>query len=386
MHYQWDNMHYQWDKIIDTANTSSTRGCPSWNFILREVRKRGFTCSRPTVVYFLKDAGIIQRSFSKGLFLTESHKAKRLTFALKMQKWSVAQLRHIIWCDEKKFTCQLGQESRSYICRASDPPKPPLKASHKWFGGDGVNVWMGISFIYGIFYHVFPNRDSNGKITITSDVFKCAMTKRGGFLSFLKRHSGARVAMDNAPCHNGSFRTFKENEVVVLDFPPKSPDRAIKHIQIVWIANERRTKRSQRLCSAHLSGIFGVKSETLNTWVDFLCEHNHVYAQLKEEGKINVVTEQHCRDVVSHLWDRSVSQEGENAINSMVTQAVASDTSHRDPRGEITRAFVTDHCPVSNAPAGAQITHAVAMQLKQKEGLLNEYVDMETSCSEHFRR
>ena len=55
-------------EIIDTANTSSTRGCPSWNFILREVRKRGFTCSRPTVVNFLKDAGIIQRSFSKGLF------------------------------------------------------------------------------------------------------------------------------------------------------------------------------------------------------------------------------------------------------------------------------------------------------------------------------
>ena len=109
---------------------------------------------------------------------------------------------------------------------------------------------------------------------------------------------------------------------------------AIKNIQIVWIANERRTKRSQRLCSAQLSGIFGVKSETLNTWVNFLCEHNHVYAQLKEEGKINVVTEKHCRDVVSHLWDRSVSQEGENAINSMVTQEVASDTLHRDPRGE----------------------------------------------------
>ena len=219
-------------EIIDTANTSSTRGCPSWNFILREVRKRGFTCSRPTVVNFLRDAGIIQRSFSKGLFLTESHKAKRLTFALKMQKWSVAQLRHIIWCDEKKFTCQLGCESRSYICRASDPPKPPLKASQKWFGGDGVNVWMGISFIYGIFYHVFPNRDSNGKITITSDVFKCAMTKRVGFLSFLKRHSGSRVAMDNAPCHNGSFRTFKENEVVVLDFPPKSPD--LNPIENIW--------------------------------------------------------------------------------------------------------------------------------------------------------
>ena len=82
------------------------------------------------------------------------------------------------------------------------------------------------------FYHVFPNRDSNGKITITSDVFKCAMTKRGGFLSFLKRHSGARVAMDNAPCHNGSFRTFKENEVVVLDFPPKSPD--LNPIENIW--------------------------------------------------------------------------------------------------------------------------------------------------------
>ena len=59
----------------------------------------------------------------------------------------------------------------------------------------------------------------------------------------------------------------------------------------------------------------------------------------------------------------------------MVTQAVASDTLHRDPRGEITRSFVTDHSPASNAPAGAQITHAVAIQLKQKEGLLNEYTD-----------
>ena len=130
-------------EIIDASNATSARGCPSWSFILREVRKRGFSCSRPTLVNFLKDEGMIQRSFSKGLFLTEVHKAKRLTFALKMQKWSVAQLRHIIWCDEKKFTCQLGRESRSYICRASDPPKPPLKAAQKWFGGDGINVWMG---------------------------------------------------------------------------------------------------------------------------------------------------------------------------------------------------------------------------------------------------
>ena len=74
----------------------------------------------------------------------------------------------------------------------------------------------GISLIYGVFYHVFPDRDRNGKVTITSNVFKAAMTKRGGFL---KRHSGTRVAMDNAPCHNGTFKTFRENQVVVLDFP-----------------------------------------------------------------------------------------------------------------------------------------------------------------------
>ena len=202
----------------------SARGCPSWSFILREVRKRGFSCSRPTLVNFLKDEGMIQRSFSKGLFLTEVHKAKRITFALKMQKCSVAQLRHIIWCDEKKFTCQLGREGRSYISRVSGPPKPPLKAAQKWFGGDGVNVWMGISLIYGVFYHVFPKRDRNGKVTITSNVFKAAMTKRGGFLSYLKRHSGTRVAMGNAPCHNGTFKTFRENQVFVLDFHPKSPD------------------------------------------------------------------------------------------------------------------------------------------------------------------
>ena len=52
--------------------------------------------------------------------------------------------------------------------------------------------------IYGVFYQiygVFSNRDRNEKATITSHVFKAAMKKRGGFLSYLNRHSDTRVAI-----------------------------------------------------------------------------------------------------------------------------------------------------------------------------------------------
>ena len=64
-------------------------------------------------------------------------------------------------------------------------------------------------------------------------------------------------------------------ELLSLDRVPDL-ERASTYVQIVWVSNGKRTKRSQRLCAAQLSRYFSVNATTINTWVNWLAEHNEV--------------------------------------------------------------------------------------------------------------
>ena len=133
----------------------------------------------------------------------------------------------IIWCDEKLFRCGC-RGSRTFIGRESDIDKYSTPGMDRWVGGGkGIMVWMGVSLRYGGFIHIFEEDSS-----LKGNNFKNAMTKRGGFLSFLRRHSAAVVVMDNATIHNTTRTYFKERGVKMLDCPPKSPD--MTPIENLW--------------------------------------------------------------------------------------------------------------------------------------------------------
>ena len=156
--------------------------------------------------------------------LTKEQKRKRVELCQELATWTPAQLEAIVWTDEKKFTCG-GSRKITYLCRRSDPPKEHAGEREKWLGGDGIMVWMGVSIKLGFFFHEFPNKDQQGnKISVNGHLFKKTMLQRNGFLSFLRRHRGAVVAMDNCPIHNSTRRAFNDEGVKMLCWPPKSTD------------------------------------------------------------------------------------------------------------------------------------------------------------------
>ena len=89
----------------------------------RVVLSLGFQCSRPTLVNAMKSHGMIMRTLKRKPALTDEHKRKRVHFCSEMLTWSDTQLRQIVFCDEKKFTCGRGRNKITYFCRKTDPAK-----------------------------------------------------------------------------------------------------------------------------------------------------------------------------------------------------------------------------------------------------------------------
>ena len=220
-------------KAIDEGVRDQPYGIRSWSELHRLIENLGFTCSRQTLTTHMKSYGIVLRTVRKSPALTSVHKEKRVRFCEEMLTWSDAELSNIIWMDEKKFTCGKSGGHITYLCRKTDAPKEQQGELDAWHGGNGVMVWMAASLKHGFHLHVFPSVRSQGnRGTVTGAIFDEAMKKRGGLISYLKRHRSSVIAMDNCTVHNLARTSFQETGITVLPWPAKSPD--LMPVENLW--------------------------------------------------------------------------------------------------------------------------------------------------------
>ena len=207
-------------------------GCPTFTEIHRQV-SQSHSVSLRTMrrALFLEGHGRLRKA--KNLGLTRRHIQLRLEYVNNMLMWSDADYLNIVFTDEKLFNCAVSSTNDFYVGRIKAPRLRQSDRRRKPFGGKGIMVWMGYSYNYGLFYHVY---NGAGGASIDAAAILGAY-EESGFVNFFRTHRRAILQMDNAPTHSTVKKKYERRR---LDFPPLSPDlNRSKPCGRIWIGTLR---------------------------------------------------------------------------------------------------------------------------------------------------
>ncbi len=208
---------------------------------------REYECSRATIDKAVSDIGYAWVNTVKSQTLSDKNRALRLAYIAANSHMSAEDWDDVCFQDEKMFRCTARFPTRVI----GDPKKPPLprRRDAKWYGGQGIMMWMAYSVKYGkvgmfeqdLGTPTYPK-------TVTEESFEADMKIH--FYPILRAKPGMQVVIDGATVHNESIRTMMDvMHVHVVDHPPVSPD--FNPIENVWSIMKHRIATFEKPKNRH---------------------------------------------------------------------------------------------------------------------------------------
>ena len=197
---------------------------------------REYACGRPTMEKAVADIGYAWVNTVKSQTLSPKNKAARLAYCAACGHMTAEDWDNVCFQDEKMFRCTAKFPTRV----VGDPRKPalPRRRDAKWYGGQGIMMWMAYSVKYGkvgmfeqdLGTPTYPK-------TVTEDSFEADMKIH--FYPILRAKPGMDVVIDGATVHNESIRTMMDvMHRHVIDHPSVSPD--FNPVENVWSIMKHR--------------------------------------------------------------------------------------------------------------------------------------------------
>lgn len=270
----------QYIKTTSLRNRTATAG--NIKSLINTTRQKPI--SKSTVRRRLAACGLNGRVAVSKPLLRAQNKRRRLLWAKKYQNYSVEDWKKVLFTDESKFQLY-GNSRRVYVRRRCDEKllNQCIKSTVK-HGGGSIQVWGCFSF--------------NG----VGNLYRInSILNKEKYHSILQRHaipSGLRLCgrgfilqQDNDPKHTSKlckeYLKKKENqgELVLMDFPPQSPD--LNPIEHLWEHLKREKVKHAVTSQDTLWDVVSqcwnnIKPETIQKLVESMPDR--VKAALKAKG------------------------------------------------------------------------------------------------------
>ncbi|XP_011270941.1 hypothetical protein CAOG_09225 [Capsaspora owczarzaki ATCC 30864] len=208
-----------------------------------------------TIRRVLHGAGLVNGAKVKKALLKETHKERRLAFALAHQHWTVDDWLRVVFSDETALYLYRNNNGGRVWRLVGETLTDRCVQGTVKFGGGHINVWGAISrFGISLFCEVGDVMNGDTYLSVLESELLASIRVWNNKNEMIFMH-------DNAPCHKRKdvAKWFETNQITVLDWPANSPD--LNPIENAWnmvknkIYQEREYQEQGRVVGTLPSGL-----------------------------------------------------------------------------------------------------------------------------------
>ena len=220
--------------------------------------------SSNTVRRSLKRSGLHARIRKKKPLLRSQHRAARLAFAKKYEKWTMDDWNKVVWSDETKINL-FGSDGRYYCWKKKGSSsqlhhfKPTVK-----HGGGSIFLWSCIT-AKGVGYMAKIDNGLDAKLY--TEILKGELMDTLNYYGMEKDQIIFQHDNDRKHTANLTKQYISQAGLTILDWPSQSPD--LNPIEHAWAELKKRL-RLRKVLPTNMSELWEATSnEWYNISVDF---------------------------------------------------------------------------------------------------------------------